>query len=68
MKLSDLLVAISGNRNLYVTLKDDDDKELITFKADGYESVESDLGERDVKRIKITSPNTMDIVLEDETP
>ena len=68
MKLSDLLVALSGNKSLYVTLKDDDDKALITFNAEGYEGVESDISARNVKRIKLTSPSTMDIYLEDAEP
>ena len=68
MKLSDLLVTLSCNRNLYITLKDDNDNALITFNAEGYAAVESDLGDRDVKRIKLTSPSTMDITLEDAAP
>lgn len=67
MQLSDLLVALSGNKNLYITLMDDNDKALITFNAEGYESVEGDLGSRTVKRIKVTSPSTMSISLEDAT-
>lgn len=65
MKLSDLLVTLASNKNLYITLKDDNDNALITFNAEGYAAVEGDLGDRDVKRIKLTSPSTMDISLED---
>lgn len=65
MKLSDLLVALSNNKKLYVTLLDDNDTELITFNAEGYAAVEGDLGDRIVKRIRLTSPSTMSISIED---
>ena len=65
MKMSDLLVTLSSNKNLYISLKDDNDNALITFNAEGYAAVEGDLGDRVVKRIKLTSPTTMDISLED---
>lgn len=68
MLLSNLLVALSCNRNLYITLTDEDENALITFNATGYGSVESDLGERTVKKVKITSPNTATIVLEPSNP
>lgn len=57
MKLSDLLLALASNSNLTITLLDSSDKELITFKISGYESIESELNDRIVKRIKIFSPS-----------
>jgi len=68
MILSDLLVALANNQKLYITLNDKSGNELITFKAAGYTSVESDLGAREVNRIKIDSPNAVAITLEDATP
>lgn len=57
MKLSDLLLALASNTNLTITLRDSSDKELITFKISGYESIDSELNDRIVKRIKILSPS-----------
>lgn len=68
MTLSDLLVALSGNVNLFITLTDKTGVEMITFNAAGYESVESDLGARVVKKITIGSPAEVSVMLEDATP
>ena len=65
MKLIDLLKAMAVNNNFNVTLVDADDKALITFEISGYENVESDLGDREVKKIKITSSSTATIVIGD---
>ena len=68
MTLTDLLVALASNQKLYITLKDKEGNDLITFNAAGYESVESDLGSRVVKKITVGSPAEVSIVLEDATP
>lgn len=68
MALSDLLVALSNNQKLYITLADLAGDALITFNAAGYESVENDLGSRVVKRVTVESPNAVTITLEDATP
>ena len=68
MNLSDLLVALSNNQKLYITLADLAGDALITFNAVGYSSVESDLGSRVVKRITVDSPSAVTITLEDATP
>lgn len=68
MVLSDLLVALAYNTKTYVTLKNLDDEELITFNASGYASVESDLGSRGIKKILVESVSNIVIVLEDATP
>ena len=65
MTLSDLLVALSGNANLFVTLTDKTGVALITFNAGGYENVEGDLGAREVERITIDSLNKVAIALKD---
>ena len=68
MTLSELLVALANNQKLFVTLNDKSGSELITFNAAGYESVEGDLGSREVISIVIESPAAITIVLEDATP
>ena len=68
MALTDLLVALANNQKLYITLTDKESTVLITFNAAGYESVESDLGSRVVKKITIVSPAEVSIMLEDATP
>jgi len=68
MNLSDLLVALANNTKLYITLADKNGNDLITFNAAGYESVESDLGTREVNRIEIVTPSAVNVILEDATP
>lgn len=63
MKLIDLLKAMAVNNNFNVTLVDADDKAMITFEISGYENLESDLSDREVKKIKITSSSTATIVI-----
>lgn len=65
MILSDLLVALSNNMDVNITLMDDSDNKLITFNASGYGAVESDLGNRKVKRIKIEPALSVVIAIED---
>lgn len=65
MKLIDLLKAMAVNNNFNVTLVDADDKAMITFEISGYENLESDLSDREVKKIKITSSATATIVIGD---
>ena len=68
MALTDLLVALANNQKLYITLTDKESNVLITVNAAGYESVESDLGSRVVKKITIGSPAEVSVMLEDATP
>lgn len=65
MTLSQLLAALSNNTEVNVVLMDDGDNQLITFGAAGYASLESDLGTRTVKRIKINSAKEVVISIED---
>lgn len=65
MTLTDLLVALSGNANLFITLTDTTGVVLITFNAGGYANVEGDLGTREVERITIDSLNKVAIALKD---
>ena len=68
MTLTNLLEALANNAKLYITLADKNGNDLITFNAAGYESVESDLGTREVNRIEVASPSAITVVLEDATP
>lgn len=65
MILSDVLAALSNNTGVNITLMDDSDNTLITFNAAGYGAVESDLGTRNVKRIKINTANSVTVSIED---
>lgn len=72
MKLIDVITAMGeGNINpkVEVTILDNTDAQLITYMSGGYASVESDLGTKKVKRIKINSATqvTVSISNEDET-
>lgn len=62
MTLSDLLVALSENKEQCITLVDGD-TELITFKAGGYESIENDITARTVEKITIVDPRNISILL-----
>lgn len=73
MILSDLLKALSGNAGVNITLNNADGDSLITFNAGGYAAVESDLGKRTVKKVKIMTANAVTVVIndpaeEEETP
>ena len=65
MTLSELLVALSENESLFITLKTPGETggELITFNAPGYASVESDLGALEVDKITILSLNKIEVLL-----
>lgn len=64
MTLADLLPALSKNASLNITLLNDDG-ELITFNAAGYESIESDLNAKVVKNIAIDSNKLAKIKIAD---
>ena len=65
MLLLDLLKALSGNSNVNITLNNADGDSLITFNAGGYAAVETDLGKRTVKKVKIMTANAVTIVIND---
>ena len=65
MQLIDALTALHGNDNLNITIKDSAEVDLITFKAPGYESIESDMGTRDVIKIQVDSGNALSISIAD---
>lgn len=68
MLLSDLLTALASNAGVNITLMDEDGNVLITFVAPGFASIESDLGTRVVKRIKIRGAKDVAVTIENEEP
>lgn len=68
MTLTDVLTAMANNTGVNITLVDEDGNSLITFGAPGYGSIESDLGSRIVKRIRIASQKEVVITIENATP
>lgn len=69
MKLIDLLTALGEdnlNPKVDVTILDNDDKQLITYGSSGYASVESDLGTKKVKRIKVNSATLITVSISDQ--
>ena len=67
MKLSDVLKALANN-NVSVTLIDKDENTLVTFGVAGYESIESDLQENEVVKIKIVDSKNVTLILGDVIP
>lgn len=65
MTLTDFLAAFANNKGVSVELVDSDDESLITFLAEGYASVESDLGEREVKKVKINGASKVTVIIGD---
>ena len=69
MKLIDLLTAMGKdniNPKVSVTVYDDNDVALITYNAGGYSWVESELGPKKVKKVRITSAQLVDVFIDDE--
>lgn len=67
MKLIDLLTALGeGNINpkVSITVYDNNNTPLITYSASGYAYVESDLGPKKVKKVKITSAQLVDVYID----
>lgn len=70
MTLLDTLTALSGNEKLFVTIKDGEGTELVTFNASGYPSIESDLEASVVDTIEIISQQkvTVNLAAENTEP
>lgn len=68
MTLTAVLTALANNAGVSITLMDAEGVVLITFMAPGYGSIESDLGERIVKRITVKSAKELTVTLEADTP
>ena len=68
MTLTAVLTALANNAGVSITLMDAEGVVLITFMAPGYGSIESDLGERIVKRITVKSAKELLVALEADAP
>lgn len=68
MTLTAVLTALANNAGVSITLMDAEGVVLITFMAPGYGSIESDLGEKIVKRITVKSAKELTVTLEADTP
>lgn len=68
MTLTAVLTALANNAGVSITLVDAEGVVLITFMAPGYGSIESDLGEKIVKRITVKSAKELTVTLEADTP
>lgn len=70
MTLLETLTALSGNEKLFVTIKDGEGAELVTFNASGYPSIESDLEASVVDTIEIISQQkvTVNLAVENAEP
>lgn len=70
MTLLETLTALSGNEKLFVTIKDSEGTELVTFNASGYPSIESDIEAKVVDSIEIISQQkvTVNLVAENVEP
>jgi hypothetical protein len=70
MTLLETLTALSGNEKLFVTIKDSEGTELVTFNASGYPSIENDLEAKVVDSIEIISQQkvTVNLVAENVEP
>lgn len=53
MKLSEFLPSIAHNPKLYLKIYDSDDSQIIAFEALGYQSLSSELSDRDVDKVTI---------------
>jgi len=64
MTLAELITALKTN-NINVTVKDGDtDAEIIVFKSQGINGVESDLSARPVRRWELTGATAIEVVLD----
>ena len=76
MTLRQFLSVLSTNKGTQVTLLNIEDVELLTFNVEGYESLESDILDRGVKKVFMSKTPTavslkitlLDAVTTPETP
>ena len=69
MKLIDLLTAMGKddiNPKVNITILDNTDVPLITYGSGGYASVESDLGTKKVKTVKVNTATLVTVSISDE--
>lgn len=69
MKLGELLEALGANGanpDVNITIIDNNDVPLITYKASGYGSIESDLSAKKVKKILINTMTAVTVYIDDD--
>ena len=69
MKLGELLEALGANGanpDVNITIIDNNDVPLITYRASGYGSIESDLSAKKVKKILINTMTAITIYIDDD--
>ena len=69
MKLGELLEALGANGanpDVNITIIDNNDVPLITYRASGYSSIESDLSAKKVKKILINTMTAVTIYIDDD--
>ena len=69
MKLGELLEAFGANGanpDVNITIIDNNDVPLITYRASGYGSIESDLSAKKVKKILINTMTAVTIYIDDD--
>ena len=60
MTLRQFLAVLSSNKGVSITLMDSEDVELLTFNVEGYQTVESDVLDREVKKAVLSkTPNNI---------
>ena len=69
MKLGELLEAFGANGanpDVNITIIDNNDVPLITYRASGYGSIESDLSAKKVKKILVNTMTAVTIYIDDD--
>lgn len=69
MKLGELLEALGANGanpDVNITIIDNNDVPLITYRASGYGSIESDLSAKKVKKILINTMTAVTVYIDDD--
>ena len=69
MKLGELLEALGANGanpDVNITIIDNNDVPLITYRASGYGSIESDLSTKKVKKILINTMTAVTVYIDDD--
>ena len=65
MTLAQLLETLESNENTNIQLIDSTDKTLVIFNCAGWESIESDLGARVVKKVAVLSAAVVKVIIAD---
>ena len=69
MKLGELLEALGANGanpDVNITIIDNNDVPLITYRASGYGSIESDLSAKKVKKMLVNTMTAVTVYIDDD--